>query len=121
MNTLEVGKKLVGLCQQHKDGEALTTLFDKDAVSVEAAAMPGTPQEVRGIPAIQEKGKWWTENHEVHSATVDGPYPNGDRFAVRFSYDITRKATKERIKMDEVALYTVHNGKIVREEFFYVT
>jgi ketosteroid isomerase-like protein len=121
MNTLEVGKKLVSLCQQHKDAEALTTLFDKDAVSVEAAAMPGMPQEMRGIPAIQEKGKWWTENHEVHSSTVDGPYPNGDRFAVRFSYDITRKPTSERIKMDEVALYTVRNGKIVREEFFYVT
>jgi len=57
----------------------------------------------------------------VHSAIVDGPYPNGDRFAVRFSFDITRKATGERVKMDEVTLYTVRNGKIIREEFFYVT
>jgi ketosteroid isomerase-like protein len=121
MSTLELAKKFVSLCQQHKDSEALLTMFDKDAVSIEAAAMPGMPQEMRGIPAIQEKGKWWTENHEVHSVTVDGPYPHGDRFAVRFGYDITRKATKERIRMDEVALYTVHDGKIVREEFFYVT
>jgi ketosteroid isomerase-like protein len=121
MSTLELGKKFVSLCQQHKDAEALLTMFDDDAVSIEAAAIPGMPQEMRGIPAIQGKGKWWTENHEVHSATVEGPYPNGDRFAVRFVYDITRKATGERIKMDEVALYTVRNGKIVREEFFYVT
>jgi hypothetical protein len=27
------------------------------------------------------------------------------------SYNITRKATGERIKMDEVALYTVRDGK----------
>ena len=121
MNTLELAKKFVSLCQQHKDSEALLTMFDKDAVSIEAAAMPGVPQELRGIPAIQEKSKWWTENHEVHSATVEGPYPNGDRFAVRFTYDITRKVTKERVQMDEVALYTVRDGKIVREEFFYVT
>ena len=117
MSTLELAKKFVSLCQQHTDSEALLTMFDKDAVSVEAAAMPNMPQEMRGIPAIQGKGKWWVENHDVHAAIVDGPYPNGDRFAVRFTYDITRKATGERIKMDEVALYTVRDGKIVREEF----
>ncbi len=121
MSTLEVGRKLVSLCREHKDAEALKTLFANDAVSVEAAAMPDMPQEARGIEAIKGKGQWWQDNHEVHSASVDGPYPNGDRFAVRFSYDITRKATGERVKMDEVGLYTVRNGKIVREEFFYVT
>ncbi len=121
MNTLEVGKKLVSLVQQHKDADALDTLFARDAVSVEAAAMPNMPQEIRGIDAIKEKGKWWTDNHEVHSVNVEGPFPNGDRFAVRFGYDITRKATGERIKMDEVGLYTVRGDRIVREEFFYAT
>ncbi|MBC7975998.1 MAG: nuclear transport factor 2 family protein, partial [Myxococcales bacterium] len=47
------------------------------------------------------------------------PYPNGDRFAVRFNYDVTHKPSSKRIQMDEVALYTVKDGKIVREEFFY--
>ena len=121
MSTLEVGKKLVSLCQQHRDADALDMLFAKDAVSVEAAAMPNAPQEIQGIEAIRAKGKWWTDNHDVHSATAEGPFPNGDRFAVRFSYDITRKATNERIKMDEVGLYTVKGDKIVREEFFYTT
>ncbi len=121
MSTLEVGQKLVSLCQQHRDADALDMLFAKDAVSVEAAAMPESPQEVRGLDAIKAKGKWWTENHEVHSAKAEGPFPNGDRFAIRFSYDITRKTTHERIKMDEIGLYTVRGDKIVREEFFYTT
>lgn len=121
MSTLDMGRKLVSLCQQHRDADALDTLFAQDAVSVEAAASPDTPQEVRGLDAIKAKGKWWTENHEVHSANAEGPFPNGDRFAVRFSYDITRKATHERIKMDEIGLYTVRGDKIVREEFFYTT
>ena len=121
MSTLELAKKFVALCHQHRDAEALDTMFAKDAVSVEAAAMPNLPQEMHGVEAIKGKGKWWVENHEVHSAVVEGPYPNGDRFAVRFNYDVTRKATGERIKMDEVALYTVRDGKIVREEFFYIT
>ena len=48
-----------------------------------------------------------------------GPYPNGDRFAVRFAFDITNKPSGKRMQMDEVGLFTVENGKITREEFFY--
>jgi ketosteroid isomerase-like protein len=33
--------------------------------------------------------------------------------------DITRKETGERVKMDEVGLYTVKTGKIVEERFYY--
>jgi hypothetical protein len=68
---------------------------------------------------VKGKAKWWSENHTVHSATTDGPYPNGDRFIVKFVYDITFKPESRRFTMEEMALYTVNNGKIVREEFFY--
>ena len=44
---------------------------------------------------------------------------NGDQFAVRFHFDVTVKETGERRVMDEVGLYTVRNGKIVEERFFY--
>jgi ketosteroid isomerase-like protein len=47
------------------------------------------------------------------------PYPNDDRFAVRFTYDVTNKGSGQRFTMDEVGLFTVKDGKIVREEFFY--
>jgi ketosteroid isomerase-like protein len=54
------------------------------------------------------------------TAHTYGPYPHGDdRFAVRFVYDITQKPTGRRVMMDEVAVFTVANGKIVREEFYY--
>ena len=67
------------------------------------------------------QGQWWRDNHEVHSASVTGPWPNGDRFIVGFQYDITNKPSGTRMKMDDTALFTVKNGKIVREEFFYPT
>jgi hypothetical protein len=121
MTTLEVGKKLVELCKQGKNEEAMKTLYSPDIISVEAASMPNMQAEVRGIAAVAEKGKWWSDNHEVHSAAAEGPYPHGDRFIVKFSYDITHKPTSARRKMDEMALFTVKDGKIVREEFFYVT
>jgi hypothetical protein len=40
MNTIEIAKKLVELCKQRKNTEALDILFADDGVSVEAAAMP---------------------------------------------------------------------------------
>jgi len=121
MTTLEIGKQLVELCKQHKNDEAMAKLYSKDIVSVEAAAMPGSPAEVRGIEAVTAKSKWWVDNHTVHSGTCEGPFPHGDRFIVRFTYDVTHKPSNQRRQMDETALFTVKDGKIVREEFFYVT
>jgi len=121
MTALEVGKKLVELCKQGKDDQCIDMLYANDIVAVEAAAMPNMPAEQRGKQAILGKSKLWRENHELHSVKVDGPWPHGDRFIVRFQYDITRKSDGKRITMDEAGLYTVKDGKIVSEEFFYVT
>ena len=119
MTSLEIGKQLVELCRSGKNHEAMEKLYSPDIVSVEAAAPPGGSAEAKGLPAVLAKGKWWSENHEVHKAEVEGPYPHGDRFAVTFKYDVTRKTDNKRFPMHEVALYTVNDDKIVREEFFY--
>ena len=121
MTTLEIAKKYVELCKANQHHTILETLFTPETVSVEAAAMPGLPLEVKGSKAIAEKGKRWFESHEVHSAKVEGPWPNGNRFVVRFSYDVTNKPSGRRMQMDEVGLFTVENDKITREEFFYST
>jgi hypothetical protein len=118
MNGTEVGKKYVALCKEGKFEECFE-LFAKDAVSVEAGAPPGMDRAAKGLEAIKAKGKWWYDNHEVHKAEVFGPYPHDDRFAVRFVFDITNKPTNRRLTMDEVGLFTVVDGRITKEEFFY--
>ena len=117
--TLEVAKKYVALCQEGINEAILDELFTKDTVSVEAGAPPGQERAAKGLEAIRAKSKWWQENHTVHKAEVFGPYPHDDRFAVRFLYDITHKPSGKRMTMDEVGLFTVANGKITKEEFFY--
>ena len=119
MTTLEVGNKLVELVRAGKNAEAMETLYDKDIISVEAGAPGGGPTESKGVGACIEKGQQFRSNHEVHAANADGPFPHDDKFAVFFSYDVTQKDSKQRFKMEEVAVYTVKNGKIVREEFYY--
>lgn len=119
MSTLEIAKKYVELCKAGQNHVALETLFSPDVVSVEAGGPPGVDPEVRGMAAVIKKGEDWGAQNEVHSAKVEGPWPNGDRFIVRFTYDITNKPSGARITMDETALFTVTDGKITREEFFY--
>lgn len=119
MKTMEIANKLAELCKQGKNMEALDTLFAQDVVSVEALAMPDAPQEAKGLAALKGKNEGWLANHEIHSASVTGPWPHGDRFVVGFQYDVTNKPSGKRMQMDEVGLYTVRNGKIAREEFFY--
>ncbi len=119
MSTMQIAKQMVELCKQGKNMEALNTLFADDVVSVEAGAPPGMPREAKGLAAVIAKGEWWLANHEVHSAAMTGPWPHDDRFIVGFQYDVTNKPSGKRMQMNEVGLYTVRNGKIVREEFFY--
>jgi ketosteroid isomerase-like protein len=119
MKTMEIAKKLVDLCRQGKNMEALNTLFADDVVSVEAGVPPGMQREAKGLAAVKAKSEWWVANHEIHSASVTGPWPHDERFIVGFQYDVTNKPSGQRMKLDEVGLYFVRDGKIVREEFFY--
>ena len=121
-DTLTVGKKLVELCKQGKNDEAMDTLYSPNIVSVEAVGGGNMPAKMEGIAAVKGKSEWWVANHEVHKAEAEGPYPNGDRFVVHFKYEVTAKAgpmAGKRFVMDEAALYTVKDGKITHEEFFY--
>ncbi len=119
MTTLEVGKKLVELCSQGKNHEAQETLYSQDITSVEAGAPPGKERESQGLKAIAAKSQWWAENHTIHSAVIEGPWPHDNQFIVKFKYDVTFKPENKRFTMEEAALFTVSNGKIVKEQFFY--
>lgn len=117
MNTLQIAEQLVRLCRE--GGDTYDALYAADAVSVEAASMPGTDREARGLEAIKAKSAWWYGEHEVHAFTVSGPWPHDDRIILDFSIDVTHKSSAQRMQMDEMGLYTVCDGRIVREEFFY--
>ena len=116
MNTEDVANKVVELTRKQAWYEALD-LYDDDVVSVEAFGMGGGSPETRGKQGVRGKVDWWVNAMDVHSFDVQGPFVAHDRFVVQYDADVSDKKTNERRKMSEVGVYTVKDGKIVREEF----
>lgn len=115
----EIGDKMAELCRQGKNLEAIDKFYAPDIVSIEAMGSPEMPQEMHGIDAIRKKNQWWIDNMETAESSVSPAMVNGDRFMLHFNYDVREKKTGKRMKMEEVGLYTVKNGKVVKEEFFF--
>lgn len=117
---VDLGREFV---QAMRDGRGLSSvdeLYSDNAESVEAVVPPGRDVRVaKGRHAILGKREDWISSHEISMLLADGPYvhpPN--RFAVHFEAKVTQKATGKVMKLHEIAIYHVEDGKIVREEFF---
>ena len=117
MTTREIAEAFAALCKADQHEEAGDRFWAEEVVSREA--MEGPMAELRGREAVKGKSEWWYANHEIHSATTEGPFVHGDQFALRFEMDVTVKETGQRIQMAEIGLYTVKDGKVVEERFFY--
>lgn|ERR1700726_3540774 len=117
MSTEEVAKNAVEFVRKQAWYDALEALYDKDIVSVEAFSAGGGPTETRGKEGVRGKIDWWVNAMEVHSFNASEPFVGHDRFVVQYDAEVTDKKSKQRRKMSEVGVYTVKNGKIVREEF----
>lgn len=94
-----------------------TELCSQDFSSEEA---PGSdwPKAV-GMEQIHEKGKKWNETIEaMHGGTCEKPVVAGNYFTCYMTMDFTPKGG-ERTNMEEIGFYTVKDGKIISEQFFY--
>jgi ketosteroid isomerase-like protein len=99
--------------------DAINKLYSSDIVSIEPMGNEEMPARMTGLDAIRRKNQWWYDNNEVHSAKVNGPFVGEDQFAVEYAYETTHKPTGRRNAMSEVGVYTVKDGKIVSEQFYY--
>lgn len=117
MDTKAVADAMMALFRQGDFSTPGERFWADDVVSVEA--MGGEHAVARGKAAVEAKGEWWSAHHEIHDTHVEGPYVNGDQFAVRFKMDLTNKDDGKRMQMEEIGLYTIKEGKIAEERFFY--
>lgn len=119
MSVRDVATGLVERCRRGDFMGAIDQYYADDIVSMESVSTPEMPAEMRGLDSVRGKNEWWAENNDVHGVEIEGPFIGDDGFAVRYTFDVTPKATGQRGTMTEMALYTVDNDQIVREQFFY--
>jgi len=118
MTTKDVAEKLVQLCREGKVEEAKIEFFTEDTMSIEPG--PGMlPIETKGLKAIQQKAELFISLvDEFYGSTITDPVVAGDYFTVAWSTAIRMKG-EERKQNKEICLYTVKEGKIMSEQFFY--
>jgi ketosteroid isomerase-like protein len=118
MTTQEIANRMSELFKENKWTEIQEELFSNDAKSIEPPHAKGM-QTVQGIDAIKKKGEMFNSMvEEMHGGWVGEPIVGGNYIAVAMGMDITMKGAG-RMKMDEIAVYEVKDGKIIKEEFFY--
>lgn len=94
--------------------------YSEEVVSIEANAMPGTERITKGIDAIRGKIQWFNANFKVEGIEVAGPWPHGDeKYAVRMTFDLKHRESGTQSTLDEVAVFSVKDNKVVKEEFFF--
>ena len=116
MTTMEVANRLVELVRAQKEEQAIDELYHSEITTHEPA---GEMKDSTGIETCKNKAKWFNSAFENHGVEILGPYPNENKFAVHYNYDITARETGKRFNMLEVALYEVKDGKIIWEKFYY--
>ncbi|HZP59035.1 MAG TPA: nuclear transport factor 2 family protein [Opitutaceae bacterium] len=117
MSTAEIASRLVAFCRRGDYEAAHKELYADDAVSIEPDSTPETT--VRGHAGLAEKSKMFADTFEVHGGSVSDPVVAGNFFSCAMTADVMEKKSGARLKLEEICLYEVRDGKIVREQFFF--
>lgn len=118
MTTQEVAERFHELAQQEKWFEIQDEFFSDDVTSIEPEGSPYFP-DARGRAAVRRKGEDFVSRIEaVHSLRTTAPVVAGNHFAVGRDKDITVRP-HGRIRINQLMVYEVKDGKIVLERFFY--
>jgi hypothetical protein len=113
-NPEQLGKRLVELFNAGKIDQVERELWDKSIESIEGFGMGWA-----GEKAVKAKNEDWYSKNEIVGAAAEGPYVGATGFSVKFRIDVRDRANGNRTLMDEIGVYTVKNGKVIREEFMY--
>ncbi len=120
MTTQEIVNRFSELVKKNKWVKIQEELYADNAVSIEPphAAAQGL-KNAEGIDAIKKKGEEWHNMiEEMHGDWCSEPVIGGNHFSVAMGMDVTIKGAG-RMQMNEIAVYEVKDGKIVKEQFFF--
>ena len=117
MTTQQVANRLVELCRKGEIPKAGDELYADTIVSVEPEHAPF--KTAKGKAAVQKRGAQFALSIEQrHDGSFSDPVVCGRYFGVAMMLDDTFKG-QGRMKIEEICLYEVKDGKIVYEQFFF--
>jgi len=116
--TGEIAVRFNELAQQEKWFEIQDEFFADNVKSIEPVNSPYFKNE-EGKALVRKKGEDWVAKVEsVNKLSTTHPVVAGNHFAVSRFVDISVKGFGN-VKIDQIMLYEVKDGKIVSEQFFY--
>lgn len=96
------------------------TFWSPDVTSAEPAALSDDiPATVSGIAAVRAKHSARFGTARIDDLDIDGPFVTGDQFALFLDMLITDPASGEAKPFTGIAIFTVRDGRISEERYFY--
>jgi hypothetical protein len=117
MTTQEIANRLVELCREGKNLQAYEELFSEDAIAIEPAHT-GIPDAIGKAAMIEKQEMMAMMIMEMHGMGVSDPLVSGNFFSCAMWID-AEMLGRDRSKLEEIAVYQVEDGKIVKEMFFF--
>jgi hypothetical protein len=121
MTTQEIATRYQEMMTQRKFVEIQDTFYHQDVVcqEMEKAAAMGMAVNTNGLEAVKAKGIARRATIEtLHSYSCSEPLVAGEFFSVVLKQELTYKG-KPRLSIEEIGIFQVKDGKIVKEQFFY--
>lgn len=118
MTTQEVANRMNELFKESKWDRVQDELYAEDCESIEPPNSPGL-KSAKGMAAIKQKGKDFNDLiEEMHNGWCSEPLVGGNHISFAMGMDVTMKGMG-RISMEEICVYEVKDGKVVKEQFFF--
>ncbi|MBC8142532.1 MAG: hypothetical protein H7Y38_13960 [Armatimonadetes bacterium] len=119
MTTQEVANRYYELIQRGQSETILNELYSPDIISLEPENDSQVPLKTVGIEDCKQKERQFGELiEEMHSGFCNPPIVSNYHFACSMGMDVTYKG-RERRQKDQIGVFEVENGKIIKEQYFY--
>ncbi|MCG8573502.1 MAG: ester cyclase [Flavobacteriales bacterium] len=117
MTTAEVANRWVSLCRENKNVEAIHELYANRVLSAEPDEVPD--KQMISKEAIRQREIQFREIVEkFHEIEISDPIVRENHFSCGMTQDVTIEGPG-RVKLEQICVYKVENGKIIEEEFFF--
>ena len=120
MTVQEVADRLVQLCREGRNVEAINELYDDNIVSREPEGSPISSKTVGKEAVLKATNQWFDSVAQLHSVNISNPLVSDNFFACTMKIDATYKE-HGRNTMNELCVFEVRDGRIINDQFFYNT